>query len=332
MSELVSVCIPTYNQATYIAETIESVLAQTYSRFELIIVDNASTDNTTEVVNRFPDPHLRFFRNGSNIGMVRNWNRCLELAQGEYVTILSSDDKYCPTFLEESVRLAEMHPEVRFVCTGSYFIDADGHLLGISANPGPHLQDGNTLFCEYWTRRRVRTPVFFLSTLYRRQALLALGSFTTQLKGAADVWAWLLLAVDGVVGYVPEPLTYYRMHTASVMGQMLVNCEVLDDRLRLAELVFSHPLVRRIPELLACKQHVSASAVYFSVMNLRAARRNGLSMRETWRFYYRHLLPLHWRTAIAPWTLYYLLRALLPPSLLAVARNLKLRWRNVGTS
>ena len=88
----VTVAIPTYNRAHYLPEAIESVLAQTFQDFELLILDNASTDNTPELVKSFKDERIRYVRNQTNIGMFGNCNKALELARGEYVIIFHDDD------------------------------------------------------------------------------------------------------------------------------------------------------------------------------------------------------------------------------------------------
>jgi glycosyltransferase involved in cell wall biosynthesis len=88
----VSVCIPTFNYGRYIGRAVESVLAQTTRDFELLVVDNASTDETPDVLARFRDPRLRVHRNESNIGLFGNFRRCLELTSGELVKFLAADD------------------------------------------------------------------------------------------------------------------------------------------------------------------------------------------------------------------------------------------------
>src|SRR5437667_3511518 len=80
----VSVCIPAYRGAAHIGEAIESVLAQSFADFELVVVDDASRDDTAAVVARYRDPRIRFLRNERNAGVQANWNRCLELARGRY--------------------------------------------------------------------------------------------------------------------------------------------------------------------------------------------------------------------------------------------------------
>ena len=87
MNNLLSVCIPTYNRAKLLREAIESILQQSYVDFELIIVDNASKDDTKEVVNSFKDPRIRYFKNSSHLGLALNWNRCIALAKNNYICI-----------------------------------------------------------------------------------------------------------------------------------------------------------------------------------------------------------------------------------------------------
>ena len=101
--------IPTYNHATYLRESIQSVLDQTFPDFELIIVDDASVDDTPEIVQSFGDKRIRCYRNLKNIGQTPNWNRCLELARGEYITIFHDDDVMLPENLSMKVKAFENH-------------------------------------------------------------------------------------------------------------------------------------------------------------------------------------------------------------------------------
>lgn len=119
MTPLVSILIPTYNREAIIAETLNSALAQTYKNIEVIIVDNASTDNTWQVIQSFAkkDDRVKAFRNESNLGPVRNWKRCIDEASGEYGKILWSDDLIAPDFLEKTLSL--LTAEVGFVYSGA---------------------------------------------------------------------------------------------------------------------------------------------------------------------------------------------------------------------
>lgn len=99
----ITIAMPVYNGEDYVHLAIQSVLDQTYSDFELLIVDNCSTDGTLEVVKTFLDPRIRLFVNSTNLGMVGNWNRSIELATGEYIKFLSHDDLLDTTCLEEQI-------------------------------------------------------------------------------------------------------------------------------------------------------------------------------------------------------------------------------------
>lgn len=125
MNKLVSILIPVYNRENLIEETVQSALNQTYKNFEIIVVDNQSTDNTWEILQKLAsqDERIKIFQNETNIGPVRNWKRCIDKASGEYAKILWSDDLIAPEFLEKTVPYLE-NKDVGFVFTGTeIFVD-----------------------------------------------------------------------------------------------------------------------------------------------------------------------------------------------------------------
>jgi len=95
-SPSVSICIPTFNRSGMVERAIESALSQTYHDLEVIVVDNASDDNTEDVVASYADPRLKFFKNPKNLGLFGNFNRCIELSRGDLIHILHSDDYIDP--------------------------------------------------------------------------------------------------------------------------------------------------------------------------------------------------------------------------------------------
>ena len=125
----VSVCIPVRNGADYIAECLESVLAQTFGDFELLVVDNCSTDDTETIVRRYTDRRLRYIRNAKNLGLVGNANRCLQLASSEYVGLFHHDDVMLPENLARKVSVLDAHPGVGFVHSNVLLIDQKGRRL-----------------------------------------------------------------------------------------------------------------------------------------------------------------------------------------------------------
>ena len=122
----VSVIIPTYNRAHLVGRAIRSVLAQTYQDFEIIVVDDASTDNTEEVVNSFNDPHIRYIRHEKNHGGAAARNTGINVARGEYIAFQDSDDEWLPEKLEKQMKVFESAPaKVGVVYTGFWRIDDD---------------------------------------------------------------------------------------------------------------------------------------------------------------------------------------------------------------
>lgn len=127
-TDLVSIIIPTYNRAEFIAEAIISVLSQTYSNIELIVIDDGSTDNTQQIVSTIIDKRLTYIKQ-NNRGRSNARNYALSLATGKYITFLDSDDLYLPNKIELQVSYLKNHPGVGMVYTSAHCIDTDGKLL-----------------------------------------------------------------------------------------------------------------------------------------------------------------------------------------------------------
>ena len=125
----VSVCIPAYRSERFIGEAIQSVLDQTYSDWELIVVDDASPDGTASVIGGFTDDRIRASRNHENLGATANWNRVLTLARGRFVKVLCGDDILLPHCLAEQVAGFERNPDAALVAGRRDIVDEDGHVL-----------------------------------------------------------------------------------------------------------------------------------------------------------------------------------------------------------
>lgn len=123
---LISICIPAYNRADLIEETINSALSQTYTNIEVIVNDNCSTDNTWSLLEKISrrDSRVKIFSNDENLGAVKNWKKAMEKATGEYALILWSDDLIKPDFIEKTFSNFEM--DVAFVMTGIEEFTSEG--------------------------------------------------------------------------------------------------------------------------------------------------------------------------------------------------------------
>lgn len=212
MGPRVTVCIPTYNRSEYLTQCLSCLLAQTFTDFELIISDNCSTDGTSEVVRRFADPRIRYYRNTHNIGVFPNMNRCLELATGDYVSILHDDDVYAPRFLERESEMLDRHPAVGLVHCAAYEINAQGARQRlVRAYPKDCVQDGKKEFIRYLSGHNI-----CCSTVMVRRSLYARVDPFDSTYLCADWLMWLQLALLGDVAYISEPLAGMRVHEAAL--------------------------------------------------------------------------------------------------------------------
>lgn len=209
-----SVCIPTYNGAKYLGEAISSVLEQTLSDFELIIVDDCSTDNTEAVIRSFSDNRIKYFKNPVRLGLVGNWNRCLELANGQYICIFHQDDVMMPDNLTEKIKILEEYPNVGLVHSNVLQIDPEGKLIqeGWVVNPpSDHL--GVSPGLKFFKTMLLGPNIVSCpSVVARRVCYERVGGFDARLPFTTDWEMWLRLALFYDIGYLPQPLVKYRWH------------------------------------------------------------------------------------------------------------------------
>lgn len=213
----VSVCVPTYNRAAYLAQCLESILRQTFTDFELIVVDNASTDETPAAVAGFADPRLRYYRNPTNIGQIPNVNRGLALASGEYVCICHDDDLYAPDILRREVEVLSDHPDVVLVHTAVWLMSDVESFRGIHrVNRRDYVLKGREAFLRYLAHGH---DIVFSTVMVRRACYRRTGGFNPNYL-CADFEMWLKLALQGDIAYLAEPLAGYRLHASSVTSGM----------------------------------------------------------------------------------------------------------------
>jgi len=210
----VSVCIPTYNSAIYLGEAIKSVLNQTFTDFELIISDNASNDNTIEIVQSFKDNRIKYFRNQENIGMVENWNQCVKKCNGKYITIFHADDIMLPKNLELKIKVLEQNSSVGFVHSNIFTINTSGLIIGnhwaIDNLPCTSLvESGLQVFRKLIIGRNfISAP----SVISKRECYEHLGYFNSEFCYVVDWEMWLRIAFHYDIAYISTPLIKYRIH------------------------------------------------------------------------------------------------------------------------
>jgi O-antigen biosynthesis protein len=214
-SPLVTVIITTYNYAHTVGTAIDSALALDYPNLEVLVVDNASTDATPELIERYvPDPRFRYVRNPANIGMVPNHNKGLREARGSYVLFLSADDLLMPHHVSRSMAYLREHPEIDVLYTSAYFIDEGGAFIGVRAMTGQPLGaycGGRNEFAQLFTEG---CYMCFPTMLMRRDLYERFGELDEAIK-AADYEIVIRWAANGVrFGYLPEQLCAVRLHSS----------------------------------------------------------------------------------------------------------------------
>lgn len=220
MEPLVSVCIPAYNNAAYIKETVDSILNQTYRNIELVICDDKSTDNTAEVIESIADDRVKLYKNEKNLGMSGNWNNCLKKCTGEFIKLVCADDMLAEDCLEKEVGALIRHPDAVLAESDTRLIDLNGKPKGFYKR---YKTSGMT------NGRKIARAGFFvknyfgapLANTFRRSVLEKVGGFDTWYTYILDYDFWVQLACLGDVYIIHEPLNYFRVRNDSNTGEVM---------------------------------------------------------------------------------------------------------------
>jgi glycosyltransferase involved in cell wall biosynthesis len=220
---VVTVCIPVYNCEQYVGAAIESVLGQTWGDFELVVLDNCSTDRTPQVIRGYDDPRLRIITNDANIGAAGNWNKALAEARGEFLKIVCADDILYPTCLEE--QLAPLRqPENRNVvmaCCGRDVINEQGQRLMKRAFRGASGRLPGKRAIGIIARtgtNRIGEPT---AVLLRTAVLRSAGAFDGDCHYVIDVDYWCRVLLHGDLWVLPQSLCAFRVSGGSWSVQAL---------------------------------------------------------------------------------------------------------------
>lgn len=214
----VSVCIPTYRGRATIGSAIESVLAQSLTDFELIVIDDGSPDDTRAIVEGFADPRLIYVRNEHNLGPQGNWNRCLELARGKYFKLLPHDDLLHPHCLERQVAVLDTDRDERIalVFSARDVLGPDGRVLTRRGYPGGRegpIAGGMVM------RACVRRGTNLLgepgAVLFRKSLADRIGAFDATNPYVIDLDYWFRLLAHGDAYFCADPLASFRVSGSS---------------------------------------------------------------------------------------------------------------------
>jgi glycosyltransferase involved in cell wall biosynthesis len=214
-SPTVTVCIPTYNRSSLLLTSLQSVLRQAFRDLEVIVSDNASTDDTQDVVRSFDDPRVKYERLPENIGLFGNLSRCLQLGSGRYRVVLPDDDLMLPGNIERKVAFLDSHPSAGMVHSGFRFLDDDGEPAGPIRNWARLSEDTLEPGPAFIHRSLALGGLVCVSSVMLRSSLVEQEKFDADDGPYADMALWLRVASRGDVGFLPDALSGLRVHSSS---------------------------------------------------------------------------------------------------------------------
>jgi glycosyltransferase involved in cell wall biosynthesis len=222
----VSVVLPVFNVERYVAASIQSVLAQTYADFELLVVDDGSTDSSLSLCQQFTDPRVRIIRQ-ENRGLAGARNTGIRHAQGEYIALLDSDDLFAPEKLQRHVEHLDRSPAVGISFSRSAFINDDGQPLGYYQMPKLKGITTPDILCRNpignGSAPVIRRQVFQeIGTQQDRYGVIEDFFFDDSFRQSEDIECWLRMAIQTSWRFegIPEPLTLYRVNAGGLSASI----------------------------------------------------------------------------------------------------------------
>lgn len=203
----VTVLMTVYNGMPYLPQAIESVLRQTFADFELLIIDDASTDGSIFCIGSYGDPRIRLVRNDQNMGQAASLNKGLSLVASDFIARLDQDDVCVPSRLEKQLAYLENHPEAAAVGSSVAWINSKGRTLGVT---GFRIDDFGSFVGVLLGQA---TPVAHPTAVFRREILKKLGGYDPSYAPCEDYELWCRVALCRCsVGLIREPLLLLRLH------------------------------------------------------------------------------------------------------------------------
>lgn len=229
---LVCINVPTYNAVCTIAETLRSILAQTYRNIVVHVVDNHSTDGTLAVVNGFNDPRITVHQSDENIGAEGNFNRCIALGEGDFLALFHSDDVYGPEMIARQVAFLTEHPAAGGIFTQAILIDGTGKAIGALDTPEDLRGAGPLYNFEQIFKAVLKHSNFMICPSFMARTSVykdEVGSWRGELfRSSADLDVWLRVLERHPCGILPDHLMSYRISGQQWSAKTRKNTERAD--------------------------------------------------------------------------------------------------------
>lgn len=324
---LVTIAIPTRNRSALVRSSVLRALKQTYANIEVLVSDNASTDDTVTVLGAISDPRLRVVTNPENIGSTPNINKCVREARGDYIVIVPDDDRVAETFVEKCVELINREPAIQAV-VGAYdvfFADENRRRPPIlSERLSTGIFDGSEILKEFLSGR---LATITLSTLTRTKLLRDIGGFDATHLTADDILVLTQVLLSGRCALLNESCATLTIHKSTVSTQSGFDYSFLDIQKVMVET--SRHAERSIADI-AERQEIQKLAAHYVAMKLfdflALYRRQGASLSDVigqfraWAAQSPQCTAFDFLSALRPKTL---ALVLLPPSVTKVLLSLR---------
>lgn len=207
---MISVVIPLYNKEQHISKTLQSVFAQTYTDYEIVIVNDGSTDNSAAVVKAINDPRIRLI-NQANAGVSSARNKGIKEAKGEYVALLDADDEWKPEYLETIADMVEKYSDCSVFATNYTHIAPDGHEFPTIINNIRFNGYDGRLLNYFEVASTSSPPICSISIVAKKDVFLSVGGFPLGIKSGEDLLTWARFACRYKIAYCIKPLAIFNV-------------------------------------------------------------------------------------------------------------------------
>jgi glycosyltransferase involved in cell wall biosynthesis len=287
----ISVCIPVRNGGAFLPSAVESILEQSFSDFELIIIDNCSTDGTVEWIEAkiAKAPNVRFYKNPTNLGLVGNFNACLARAQGHYVKFLCADDLLLPGCLQRMADALDADHTVTLAVGGRMLIDESGKRI----NTKRYADKDITVPGTEAINRCIFGKNYFgepSAVMFRRSA--AQRGFRETLPHLMDLEMWFHILEQGLMVSLADDVCAIRRHSAQMSWRAIETGALVDDNVTLFSDYGEKPYIRRTWSKLAIRRLRMAYRVWMCKNALNRDKRNQILAAHSYKLFYYTVMPV----------------------------------------
>ena len=249
---MISVVIPLYNKEKQIAHTLQSVFNQTFQDFEIIIVDDGSTDGSVAEVEKFSDSRIRLIHQ-KNAGVSAARNRGIEEAKSDLIAFLDADDEWKPEYLATQYHLSQKYPDCNVFACNYEFRNLEGKVTRTIIRKLPFTGEDGILSNYFEVASCSHPPLWTSSIVVKKQAIQAIGGFPVGIRSGEDLLTWARLAVNGQIAYSKKVVAIYDLGEGYVLTNLPPRRQDIGDPVG-KELV---KLLSVYPEKMALKRYIS---------------------------------------------------------------------------